>query len=153
MDDDNDQELINGEPELDALDQAEIPFLNDILLAVMANDGEVYVPVVPFCEHLGLGSPKHQIRNIRADEDRREAAIRAGAARDQGAVPLLIGILSSGMADQGLMEQAIFSLGLIGGRDAMDALIKSGAYRAIMKKWSIQSGLVAKATVYSDGGS
>ena len=37
--------------------------------------------------------------------------------------------------------------------NAMDALIKSGAYQAIMKKWSIQSGLVAKATVYSDSGS
>jgi polar amino acid transport system substrate-binding protein len=33
---------------------------------------------------------------------------------------------------------------------AMDALIKSGAYAAIMKKWSIVNGLVTKATVYSD---
>jgi polar amino acid transport system substrate-binding protein len=35
--------------------------------------------------------------------------------------------------------------------NAMDALIKSGAYAAIMKKWSITYGLVKKATVYSDG--
>jgi polar amino acid transport system substrate-binding protein len=35
--------------------------------------------------------------------------------------------------------------------DAMDALISSGAYSAIMKKWSITgNGLVGKATVYSD---
>lgn len=33
--------------------------------------------------------------------------------------------------------------------NAMDALIKSGAYAAIMKKWSISYGLVKKATVYS----
>lgn len=32
---------------------------------------------------------------------------------------------------------------------AMDALIKSGTYAAIMKKWSIRHGLVKKATVYS----
>jgi polar amino acid transport system substrate-binding protein len=36
--------------------------------------------------------------------------------------------------------------------NALDALIKSGAYQAIMKKWSITSGLVPKATVYSDDG-
>jgi polar amino acid transport system substrate-binding protein len=35
--------------------------------------------------------------------------------------------------------------------NAMDALIKSGAYAAIMKKWSITYGLVKKATAYSDG--
>lgn len=35
--------------------------------------------------------------------------------------------------------------------DAMDALIKSGAYAAIMKKWSITGkGLVSSATVYTD---
>ncbi len=33
----------------------------------------------------------------------------------------------------------------------MDALIKSGAYAAIMKKWSLTYGVVKKATVYSDG--
>lgn len=33
--------------------------------------------------------------------------------------------------------------------NAIDALIKSGAYAAIMKKWSITYGLVKKATVYS----
>jgi polar amino acid transport system substrate-binding protein len=33
--------------------------------------------------------------------------------------------------------------------DAMDDLIKSGAYAAIMKKWSITQGLVKKATIYS----
>lgn len=37
--------------------------------------------------------------------------------------------------------------------DAMDKLIQSGAYQAIMKKWSITKGLVGKATVYSDSGS
>ena len=36
--------------------------------------------------------------------------------------------------------------------DAMDALIKSGAYAAVMHKWSISKGLVTKATVYSDDG-
>lgn len=35
--------------------------------------------------------------------------------------------------------------------NAMNALIKSGAYGAIMKKWSISYGLVTKATVYSNG--
>lgn len=37
--------------------------------------------------------------------------------------------------------------------DAMDHLIKSGAYGAIMKKWEITNGLVTEATVYADGGS
>jgi len=32
---------------------------------------------------------------------------------------------------------------------AVDALIRSGAYRAIMKKWSITYGLVRRATVYA----
>jgi polar amino acid transport system substrate-binding protein len=35
--------------------------------------------------------------------------------------------------------------------DAMDKLIQTGAYKAIMKKWSITEGLVDKATVYSTG--
>jgi polar amino acid transport system substrate-binding protein len=34
---------------------------------------------------------------------------------------------------------------------AMDQLIKSGAYAAIMKKWSLSQGLVKKATIYSNG--
>lgn len=34
--------------------------------------------------------------------------------------------------------------------DAMDKLIQSGAYKAIMAKYSIAAGLVDKATVYSD---
>lgn len=59
----------------------------------------------------------------RTDEDRREAAIRAGAARDVGAVPHLLGILFSGTANRSLLEQTLFSLGSIGGRDATDALI------------------------------
>ncbi len=33
--------------------------------------------------------------------------------------------------------------------DAVDVLIKNGTYAAIMKKWSITSGLVEKASVYS----
>lgn len=37
--------------------------------------------------------------------------------------------------------------------DAMDKLIQSGAYKAIMNKWSITEGLVDKATVYTDSGS
>ena len=37
--------------------------------------------------------------------------------------------------------------------DAMDHLIKSGAYKQIMAKWEITNGLVDKATVYADGGS
>ena len=37
--------------------------------------------------------------------------------------------------------------------DAMDNLIKSGAYKEIMAKWEITNGLVDKATVYADGGS
>jgi NACHT domain len=57
------------------------------------------------------------------DADRREAAIRAGAARDHGAVPTLLGILFSGTAGRDLLEQTIFSLGAIGGRDATNALI------------------------------
>jgi polar amino acid transport system substrate-binding protein len=36
--------------------------------------------------------------------------------------------------------------------DAMDSLIQSGAYTAIMKKWAITRGLVQKATLYTDGG-
>jgi len=36
--------------------------------------------------------------------------------------------------------------------NAMNALIKSGAYAAIMKKWSLTAGLVTHATVYTDDG-
>ena len=35
--------------------------------------------------------------------------------------------------------------------NAMDKLIASGAYGAIMKKWSLTAGLAKKATVYSNG--
>ena len=35
--------------------------------------------------------------------------------------------------------------------DAMDKLIQTGAYEAIMKKWGITTGLAEKATVYSAG--
>ena len=73
MDERDEQDVPADEPELDAMEQAEIPFLSDVLLAVLANDGAVYVPIIPFCEHLGLGSPKHQVRTIRADEDMHEA--------------------------------------------------------------------------------
>jgi polar amino acid transport system substrate-binding protein len=37
--------------------------------------------------------------------------------------------------------------------DAMDYLIKSGAYAAIMKHWGLTNGLVTQAKVYADGGS
>lgn len=36
--------------------------------------------------------------------------------------------------------------------DAMDSLISSGAYAAIMKKWSITRGLVQQATLYTNDG-
>jgi hypothetical protein len=78
------------------------------------------------------GATESEIASIRqalsdpslSDQDRREAAIRAGAAKDQGAVAALLGILNSPRAERNLLEQTIFSLGLIGGRDATDALIR-----------------------------
>ena len=59
-----------------------------------------------------------------SDEDQREAAIRAGAARDRESVPGLLGILYRPSATRETLEQVIFSLGLIGGRQATDALVR-----------------------------
>jgi hypothetical protein len=63
----------NTAPQVDVIEQAEIPFLNELLLAVMGNDGEVYCPVVPFCRHLGIADTKAQTRRIREDETMVEA--------------------------------------------------------------------------------
>lgn len=58
---------------INVIEQAEIPFLNELLLAVMGNDGEVYCPIVPFCRHLGIVDTKAQTRRIKEDETMKEA--------------------------------------------------------------------------------
>jgi hypothetical protein len=74
MTDSNQEELEEiAAPTIDVIEQAEIRFLNDLLLAVMGNDGEVYCPIVPFCRHLGIGDTKTQIRRIREDDTMAEA--------------------------------------------------------------------------------
>ena len=60
-------------PTIEVVEQAEIPFLDELLLAVMGTDGEVYCPVVPFCRHLGIVDTKAQTRRIREDETMAEA--------------------------------------------------------------------------------
>lgn len=62
--------------ELDTVEQVEVPFLNDLLLALQGIDGEVYVPVVPVAERLGMASPYSQIARIRRDETMTEALRR-----------------------------------------------------------------------------
>jgi hypothetical protein len=62
--------------ELDATEQVEVPFLSDLLLALQGIDGEIYVPVVPVAERLGIASPYSQIARIRRDETMAEALRR-----------------------------------------------------------------------------
>ncbi len=77
-----------------------------------------------------IGGPDNatlqSIRAILADTeataaDRREAAIQAGAARDEASIPLLEPLLTH--VDENVAVQAAYSLGIIGGRAAVDALI------------------------------
>jgi hypothetical protein len=58
------------------------------------------------------------------EEDRWEAIAFAGAVRDVAAAPLLLALLNDARAPLRLREQSIDSLGAIGGRASIDALIQ-----------------------------
>ncbi len=60
-------------PALDTLEQVEIPFLDELLLAALGVDGDIYVPVTLFAQHLGMAQPRQQIARIRRDETMEEA--------------------------------------------------------------------------------
>jgi energy-coupling factor transporter ATP-binding protein EcfA2 len=71
---------------------------------------------------------RHAIRATlaRRDIDRDDlstAVIHAGATQDAAAVPLLLSLLAESAEDQDLQRSVIDSLGTIGGREAVDALI------------------------------
>ncbi len=73
MDDDFDAGQDTPDPELGVIEQTEVPFLDELLLALLGADGDVYVPVVPFAERLGLSSPRSQIYRIKRDDTMAEA--------------------------------------------------------------------------------
>ncbi|MBS0263105.1 MAG: NACHT domain-containing protein [Planctomycetes bacterium] len=56
-------------------------------------------------------------------DDRREAVMYAGAARDAGSVSVLLSILANGAEDEETRELAIDSLAAIGSREAIDGLV------------------------------
>lgn len=56
-------------------------------------------------------------------EDRKEAAVHAGAARDRDAVPLLLRIANDNSEHEDVLEQVVYSLGIIAGREAVDGLV------------------------------
>lgn len=60
-------------PALDTIEQVEIPFLDDLLLAALGADGDIYVPVTLFAQHRGMAQPRHQITRIHRDETMEEA--------------------------------------------------------------------------------
>lgn len=55
--------------------------------------------------------------------DRREAVIRAGAARDEAAIPMLLKFIEDEAEDETVREKAVESLGTIGNRAAVDILV------------------------------
>jgi DNA mismatch repair ATPase MutL len=74
MQDEDDIEATEQQaPALDTLEQVEVPFLDELLLAARGVDGDIYVPVTPFAERLGMAQPRHQITRIRRDETMAEA--------------------------------------------------------------------------------
>jgi hypothetical protein len=46
----------------------EVPFLNEMILALLGGDSEIYVPVIPFAQRLGIGNPYNQIARVKRDE-------------------------------------------------------------------------------------
>lgn len=89
----------------------------------------------PWQEYAGLEAPAgvtaREIVRIRATlrappgdpEECHTAIVRAGAVRDEGCVPLLVRFLTTHDVEEFLLQQAVYSLGQIGGRDAVDALV------------------------------
>lgn len=76
QDDEEGQDTPETAPDLDAVEQVEVPFLDELLLALQGIDGDIYVPVVPFAERLGLTSPRSQLLRIRRDDTMAEALRR-----------------------------------------------------------------------------
>jgi hypothetical protein len=68
MDDNQEAKTNDDLPELAVIQQVEIPFLDEILLAALGADGEAYVPVTPFATRLGLGRPASQLDRIKRDD-------------------------------------------------------------------------------------
>ena len=79
------------------------------------------------------GATDAEIRHIRstlandaaAADDRKEAVIHAGAARDAASVPALLSILANEAEQNETREQAIDSLAAIGSREAIDGLVEA----------------------------
>lgn len=76
QDDEEDQGVPATELDLDAVEQVEVPFLDELLLALQGIDGDIYVPIVLFAQHLGMISPRNQVARIRRDETMSEALRR-----------------------------------------------------------------------------
>ena len=75
-------------PVVETIEQVAIPFLDDMLLAALGNDGDVYCPIAPFCRHLGISDTRAQIRRIRDDETMSEG-LRRMAIQTEGGQQLL----------------------------------------------------------------
>src|ERR1700685_765712 len=68
----SDEETQETSEAIVALEQIEIPFLDESLHALRGSDGEMYIPFVPFCTYLGVGDPQRQMARIRSDETLRD---------------------------------------------------------------------------------
>lgn len=62
------QDTFTDDQELDTIEQVEVPFLNEMILALLGSDNEIYVPVIPFSQRLGIGNPYNQIARVKRDE-------------------------------------------------------------------------------------
>lgn len=68
MEDTFDEILVGNEPELESIQQVEVPFLDAFIMALLGSDGDIYVPIVPFATHLGIGKPSNQVARIKRDD-------------------------------------------------------------------------------------
>jgi len=73
--------------ELEVIQQVEVPFLDELLLAALGADGEAYIPVTPFAERLGLERARRQLDRIRRDDTMRpclrQMAIQTAGGKQQ----------------------------------------------------------------------
>lgn len=72
QDDELESESIDDLPEIGVIQQAEIPFFHDMLLAALGADGEAYIPITPFAQKLGLAGPRRQVARIKRDDTMQE---------------------------------------------------------------------------------
>jgi P22_AR N-terminal domain len=72
----NEEIPIGDEPELEAIQQVEVPFLDAFIMALLGNDGDIYVPVAPFAGQLGIVNSRNQVARIKKDDTMSEGLRR-----------------------------------------------------------------------------